>query len=184
MLAVAEIKAAIEALPPAGWLRLDRIARALCRHAGFEPADLLQEAFQRVLDGSRRCPIDVGILPFLAGVMRSIASDWAKARRRWQRLQLVAPAAQLEVVMLQASDLRPGPDDQLAGEQEAARIIAALHEVFADDAIARRLVAGMLDGLEGEALRALTGLDETGFASKRRLVRRRIDKAFARERMP
>ena len=58
-----------------------------------------QEAFQRVLDGNRRCPRDIDVLRFLAGVMRSIASDWCKARRRWQRVQLVAPAAMLEALM-------------------------------------------------------------------------------------
>lgn len=183
-LTAAEIRAAIEALPPAGWLRLHKIARALCRHAGFEPGDLLQEAFHRALDGARRCPRDVDIHHFLAGVMRSIASDWCKARRRWQRVQLVAPAAMLEAVMLQARDLRPGPDDQLASEEEAARLVAALRALFADDAIAQRLLDGMLEGLEGQALRALTGLDETEFASKRRLIRRRIDKAFPKDRAP
>jgi DNA-directed RNA polymerase specialized sigma24 family protein len=183
-LATSEIKAAIEALPHAGWLRLHRIARALSRHTGIEPADLLQEAFQRALDGSRRCPGDVDVLRFLAGVMRSIASDWCKARRRWQRLQLVAPAAVLEVVMLQVRDLRPTPDDALASEQEAARAITAIRGLFADDAVALRLLEGMLDGLEGEALRSLASLSETAFASKRRHIRRRIDKAFPRDREP
>jgi DNA-directed RNA polymerase specialized sigma24 family protein len=183
-LAAAEIKLAIEALPPAGWLRLHSIARALCRHTGLEPADLLQEAFQRVLDGNRRCPRDVDVLRFLAGVMRSIASDWCKARRRWQRVQLIAPAAMLEAVMLQARDLRPGPLDQMAGEQEAARLVAALRDLFADDPTAQVMLDGMLDGLEGEALRALTELNEIEFASKRRLIRRRIDKAFPRNHEP
>jgi len=32
LLTVAEIKATIEALPCAGWLRLYKAARALCRH--------------------------------------------------------------------------------------------------------------------------------------------------------
>jgi DNA-directed RNA polymerase specialized sigma24 family protein len=183
-LAAAEIRAAIEALPTAGWLRLHKIARAFCRHAGFEPADLLQEAFRRVLDGDRRCPCNVDILHFLAGVMRSIASDWSKARRRWQRVQLVAPSAVLETVVLQAQDLRPGPLDQLASEQEATRLLVALRNLFPDDAEALALLDGMLDGLEGEALRALTGLSETQFASKRRLMRRRIDSAFSRGKKP
>ena len=133
---------------------------------------------------ARRCPGDVDVVRFLAGVMRSIASDWCKARRRWQRLQLVAPAAMLEVVMLQARDLRPTPDDALASEQEAARAISAIRDLFAEDAVALRLLEGMLDGLEGEALRSLAGLSETAFASKRRLIRRRIDKAFPRDREP
>jgi RNA polymerase sigma-70 factor (ECF subfamily) len=36
----------------------------------------------------------------------------------------------------------------------------------------------MREGIEGEELRELTELDMTGYATKRRLIRRRIDKAF------
>jgi len=36
----------------------------------------------------------------------------------------------------------------------------------------------MIEGTDGEELRALVDLDRTAFASKRRLIRRRIDKAF------
>jgi hypothetical protein len=99
-------------------------------------------------------------------------------------VQLIAPAAMLEAVMLQARDLRPGPLDQMAGEQEAARLVEALRDLFADDPTAQVMLDGMLDGLEGEALRALTELSEIEFASKRRLIRRRIDKAFPRNHEP
>lgn len=180
----AEVRVVIEALPPAGWLRLNKIARTLGRHAGIEPTDLLQEAFRRVLDGTRRCPREVDVQRFLAGVMRSIASDWSKARKRWQRLVLVAPAAMLETVVLQARDLRRDPLDRLIAEEEASRLIVALRGLFTDDAVALTLLEGMLEGLEGEALRALTGLSETEFASKRRLIRRRIDKAFPKDPSP
>jgi hypothetical protein len=116
--------------------------------------------------------------------MRSIASDWSKARKRWQRLVLVAPAAMLETVVLQARDLRRDPLDRLIAEEEASRLIVALRGLFTDDAVALTLLEGMLEGLEGEALRALTGLSETEFASKRRLIRRRIDKAFPKDPSP
>jgi hypothetical protein len=35
-----------------------------------------------------------------------------------------------------------------------------------------------MEGYEGEELRALTDLDEISFASKRKLIRRRIDKHY------
>jgi hypothetical protein len=72
----------------------------------------------------------------------------------------------------------------MAGEQEAARLVEALRDLFADDPTAQVMLDGMLDGLEGEALRALTELSEIEFASKRRLIRRRIDKAFPRNHEP
>jgi hypothetical protein len=50
--------------------------------------------------------------------------------------------------------------------------------VFADDPTAQIIVEGIMEGMDGEELRALTELDDTAFGSKRRLIRRRIDKAF------
>jgi hypothetical protein len=35
-----------------------------------------------------------------------------------------------------------------------------------------------MEGMDGEDLRQVTDLSKTGFASKRRLIRRRIEKAF------
>jgi RNA polymerase sigma-70 factor (ECF subfamily) len=50
--------------------------------------------------------------------------------------------------------------------------------LFPDDQQARDLLDGIMEGYEGEELRALTDLDEISFASKRRLIRRRIDKHY------
>src|SRR5947208_1833245 len=65
-------------------LRLKVIARLHARglppHIGW--ADLLQETFTRVLDGSRRQPEGVPMVAFLAGVMRSIKEQyWRQARK-------------------------------------------------------------------------------------------------------
>src|ERR1700722_9505629 len=70
-------------------LRLKAIARLHDR--GLPPpvdwSDLLQEAFTRVLDGSRRQPADVLVVTFLAGVMRSIKEQyWRKSRRGARQL--------------------------------------------------------------------------------------------------
>jgi DNA-directed RNA polymerase specialized sigma24 family protein len=181
LLAVEEIKTTIEALPRIGWLRLHKVARAFCRHTGAEPDDLLQEAFRRALDGARQCPRDVDILRFLAGVMRSIASDWSKARKRRPEVSLLAPGGVIEEVVARVRDPRPTPDDVLGGAQEADRMRRAVLDLFADDLVARALLEGIMDGRQGDDLRSRTGLSETAFASKRRLIRRRIDKAFPRE---
>lgn len=56
--------------------------------------------------------------------------------------------------------------------------------LFDDDLEAQTIAEGTMDGMEGEELRSCTGLDEKAFATKRRLVRRRIDKAFPKGRKP
>jgi hypothetical protein len=44
--------------------------------------------------------------------------------------------------------------------------------------LAQVMVEGGMEGMEGEELREVTGLTKIAFASKRRLIRRRVEKAF------
>jgi len=176
-----EVKRAISALAPADWLRLHKVARALCRNANFDAEDLLQEAFQRVLEESRQCSRTVDIVHFLVGVMRSIASDWRKARKRRPEMSLVTHTGTLQEVVVQVRDQRPTADEWLASVQEATCLKKAILDLFADDGVAQRMLEGIMDGIAGEELRSLTKLSQTQFASKRRLIRRRIDRAFPQE---
>ena len=173
-----EVKRSIAALTAADWLRLHKVARALCRDGAFQADDLLQEAFQRALDGTRHCARTLDIILFLAGVMRSIASDWRKARKRRPEMSLVTATGWLQEVVLQVRDNSCVAEEVLVSNEEAARLQQAIFALFADDAVAQRLLEGIMDGLTGAQLRSLTGLSETEFASKRRLIRRRIDKAY------
>ena len=50
--------------------------------------------------------------------------------------------------------------------------------LFNEDLQARDLVEGMMEDFTAEELRKLTELDETAYASKRRLIRRTIDKHY------
>ena len=184
LLTQVEVKRSISALTSADWLRLHKVARALCRNAGFQADDLLQEAFQRALDGTRQCTRTLDIIPFLAGVMRSIASDWRKARKRRPEMSLVTATGGVQALVLQVRDNSCVADEVLVSNEEAARLQRAIFALFADDAVAQRLLEGIMDGLAGAQLRSLTGLSETEFASKRRLIRRRIDKAYPRDWTP
>src|SRR6266545_1988062 len=71
-----EIESAIDALTPADWVRLEKIAYLIARRyahiSRVEPQDLRQEALIRALD-TRNCPTNVDIIRFLAEAMRSIA---------------------------------------------------------------------------------------------------------------
>jgi DNA-directed RNA polymerase specialized sigma24 family protein len=179
-----EVKRSISALATADWLRLHRVARALCRNRGLDADDLLQEAFQRALDGTRLCPGKVDIVHFLAGVMRSIASDWRKARKRRPEMSLVSPTGALQEVVVRVPDKGPVADEWLASCQQEAFLKKIILELFADDGVAQRMLEGIMDGKAGEELRSLSGLSATEFASKRRLIRRRVDKAFPKEWKP
>src|SRR5262245_45420892 len=160
-----ELKRSIAGLSAADWLRLHKVARAFCRGAAFDADDLLQEALQRALEGTRHCTRTLEIVPFLAGVMRSIASDWGKARKRSPAMSLVTETCRLQEVILQVRDASLVADEVLMLNEAKQGIFA----LFVDDCLAQRLLEGIMDGLAGAQLRSLTGLSETEFASKRRL---------------
>jgi len=173
-----ELEEAIRSLPVAGWVRLRKIAVMFCQRRPLEADDLLQEAFARAIDGSRRCPRTVGIVKFLAEAMHSIASDAMKTRGRHPELRAV-PLIADDGLAFDPPDCRPNAEQELGDAQETAHMKQRLLDLFADDdAVAQVMIEGMIEGTDGEELRALVDLDRTAFASKRRLIRRRIDKAF------
>lgn len=145
-------------------LRLKASARFLAR--GLAPDiywwDLLQEAFARVLNGSRRCPSDVPIDVFMTGVMRSIrAEHW---RRRWQvEVSTFLSGEQL-------SDPAPDPERALVAHQE----LEAIKNLFADDPVATHIITGLGDGLSADEIRTKYGLSSTEYDSARRRMRRAL----------
>lgn len=175
----AEIAAAIRALSPAQWARL----RAIAGHyhtlgCPMEAKDLLQEAFRRALD-ERNCPVSVDIVRFLDQAMRSIRDGELKRAKR--RPVLVSPSPAEGAPAPDAIDPAPNAEERLAAADEDGARERKRQEViglFADDLAAQVIVEGMMEGTRGEDLRALTDLDPTAYQSKRRLIRRRIEKAI------
>lgn len=176
-LSTANIEAALQALPEAGWIRLHKIASSLARTYPVEAEDLLHEAFCRALDGRRRCPSNVDLFRFFAEAMRSISSDALKAEKRHPTLYLVSDTDSEENAY-DPPDEQPSAEEALVTSQEVSRIKQAIIFLFEDDPVAQIMVEGKMEGMDGEELRALTDLDMTAFASKQKLIRRRINKAF------
>jgi DNA-directed RNA polymerase specialized sigma24 family protein len=171
------LEQAIRTLSPAGWVRLRRAAAACYPGRPQDAKDLLQEAFARTLDGSRKCPRHVDIVRFLAGAMHSISSDAAKERQRHPELQVVSLFGN-EGLTFDPPDSAPDPEQQSASNEEVTQMTQHIVPLFDDDLVAQVMVEGIMEGMEGEELRELTGLSKVGFASKRRLVRRRIEQGF------
>jgi DNA-directed RNA polymerase specialized sigma24 family protein len=174
-----EFREAVRRLSDTNWERLRRIAMALAVGRTLEGEDLMQEAMARVLDGGRPWPRNVEILPFLAGVMRSVAhGERAKIKRSSVRqpISLYSPAGDLAIDPVSTS---ASPEEAVAEDEEWSRVRQGITVMFGDDYDAQVLLEGIMEGLEGEDLRGLTGLDLKGFASKRRLIQRRLTKLKA-----
>jgi DNA-directed RNA polymerase specialized sigma24 family protein len=141
-------------------LRLKAIARVHAR--GLPPAvswdDLLQEAFARVMRGSRKKPDDVSMVAFLSGVMRSLRTEC------WRRVQR---ESQHELV---GADPAPDPERALMAWQAMHGIIL----LFADDPVASKIVIGFAEGLSPEEIRIMTGISKTEYDSARRRMRRAL----------
>ncbi len=163
-----EIAQAIETLSDANWVRLKKAAQHYARPA-VSADDLLQEAFTRALAGSRTCPEGVDVVKFLAEAMRSIAHGEQEKFRELEELDGVDGAALPASTPLET---------EIADTEQYEVILGKILCLFEDDPTAKEIVEGITAGLTAEELRELTGLDQTAYNSKRRLIRRRIDKRF------
>lgn len=172
-----EIENAIRSLSPADWVRLDRIADRFAAGKPIPAQDLLQESLMRAIDG-RRCPARLGMVPFLAGIMRSVADGEREKAQHRVPLVMAATSEAVELHILNHTDPAGTAEDNLIAEENADQIRRAILGLFDDDPTARDIVEGMMEEWSPEELRELSGLDQTAYDSKRRLIRRRIDKQY------
>jgi hypothetical protein len=152
----AEVSQAIRYLSTEQKTLLVKIAKAYVWKTSYGYEDLIQEAFARVLEGKRVWPRNLPIVVFLRGVMRSIASDWPPERHD--------EAVQVEEI---------GYVNHAAAARIDAQKMLAL---FADDPIAQKIFVAMLEGAKGEELRAVSGLAQKDYETKRTKMRRRLEK--------
>jgi DNA-directed RNA polymerase specialized sigma24 family protein len=151
-----EVSQAIRELSTEQKTLLVKIAKAYVWKTSYGYEDLIQEAFARVLEGKRAWPRNLPIVVFLRGVMRSIASDWPPERHD--------TAVRVDEI-------------GYVNHSAAARIDAQkMLTLFDDDPIAQKIFVAMLEGARGEELRALSGLAQKDYETKRTKMRRRLEK--------
>lgn len=163
-----EVAIAFAALGQADYARLGQMARLRARGLrGVDWQDLLHEAVQRSLDGTRRWPTKIPFLVFLRETIRSLASEAWRVQARERHLGMNEDGED------EASAI---PDDGAGPERNAiARDLAArLRALFAGDSVA----LGILDGVAlGEApgeTEARLSISHIDYESTRRRIRRRI----------
>ena len=158
----AEATTAVRSLSTADKTALMKIARLYAKKTPYDHEDLLQEALCRVLSGVRAWPRHVAALPFLWGVVRSIAWEW--------RTQAVEAAPE-------ETD-SGGAERRAIASLDVAKVLA----LFDDDPLAQAFVRGMMDGARGQVLQELSGLDKTDYESKAHQDQTPYREAFAMTR--
>jgi hypothetical protein len=176
VLSVDEITASIRNLSDVEQLRFKRASQYLGRAGARQPADLRHEAIRRAIAGSRKCPRSLPVVAFLIGTMRSIANADRKAIKRTLNSSNLTESS--SATILDAVDQRISPEEAMLRDNEINEMKASVLILFEDDAIARDIVEGKFAGMEGKDIQELVGLSAKELATKNRLIRRRIDKAF------
>jgi hypothetical protein len=179
-----EIVGMIRALTDAQWIRLRKASAYFAWVYDLSADDLLQEAFCRALAGGRQCPIEVDVIRFLVQAMRSIANgEGDKIENQIDTVPVVQPGAPASGA-IDLKDSTDTPEEAMTARETTETTRQAFLGLFPDDPQARDLADGILAGYQGEELRALTDLTEKSFASKRRFMRRTIDKHYPEGKKP
>ena len=173
-----EIESAILAFTPDELLRLHKVSWSYALRYRFEAEDLLQEAIARTLDGSRKCPVNISAVKFLAEAMRSIAHGESEKMENRVVIVPLASTDDPEGEVRDPPDPTPSIEQNLINEESAAILHDSILSLFEEGTPARDMVEGMMDDWTTEELREVMGLDQTAYASTRRLIRRRLNKAY------
>lgn len=143
-----------------------------------EPEELVQEALCRAIAGTRKCPRGISVARFVAEAIRSIAHDELHKVEN-QRDEVSVHDDTIENPdAITPRELGPTAEERMISNEQIRGTENRLLDLFDGDDEAQLIVLGMLTGTEGAELREATGLDQTGFNSKRRYVRRRINNAI------
>jgi DNA-directed RNA polymerase specialized sigma24 family protein len=158
----AEIDSAIKFLTVAEKTKIMKIAAQYAKMTPHEAEDLYHEACVRAMEGKRTWPRGLPATKFFWGVMRSVAWEWKR---------------------------KDEPLDENIGDKgaEERRLLDRNHAVkimdaFDDDPIAQKILVAIVVGARGEELLKLSGLSPTDYASKRKKIRRRIEKVEAEKK--
>jgi DNA-directed RNA polymerase specialized sigma24 family protein len=170
-LPVAEVRRRLTQIARADIVRLNWLARLYAAKLGRDATDeLLDEAITRALEGRRPWPADVAIVAFLAGVMKSIASEWrGKAERDPLRRNTV-----------EIDDAVPGLPTDESHEAEAAIhiLIAHISARLSDEPLLRGLFELRLNDRSPAQIQAALSLDANAFDRAMRGLKQRLLEIF------
>jgi hypothetical protein len=174
---VDELRLAIATLSAADLGRLKQAAKVFSGISGIMEDDLIQDSYTRVLEGRRTCGRTVGLVPFLCGVMKSIASQETEARK--VGLRPVTVLKNGEAVLPDGKADTVSPEQAAAAAIDDRPLLARVHAAIAGDEKLELLLEGIYDQMRGAELQDLLGVDEKGLAALRKKLKRRLQEASA-----
>lgn len=170
-----EVRTLVRGLAQSDYDKIEKVAKWFAPRCRMQPEDLSQEAFKRLLAGTRRLPRGADVLPVIAGIIKSIASQEVEAIRSGFRD--VRPAPDGSDGRDQA-DPAPSPERLVASARDDRAVLEAISRMIEDDEQLQLLVEGICDGMRGGELEQLIQVDTKGLAAVRKRLSRRLQAAF------
>ena len=159
-----ELEGLIFGLTHTDILRLRKIANTYTGGHSLEADDLINEAVDRILSGSRKsCPADVSAVTFIANAMRSIASG----ERDKNKVRLAY--AEKEEAVQNTEQL--SPEEKIV---EADRL-KELEAIFEDDEDILLLIYHLQDDSTPSEIQIAEGWSKTQYDTVRRRLRRKLN---------
>ena len=191
-----EIIQAIEALTPEDTERLEQVAKNRIVRIGRRAAnlrtekDLFQEAVKRILEGQRKwCPQNLKFVPFLVGVLWSIASEWSGHRKRnIDSPEYAAAESQITKEDEESNPLSPfavlkAPTPNIEEQLVDAEIVAdrkaladAIEKHFEQDENASYVLMGWQEGMDGPTIQKVFGFSDDNYRAIVRRIKRHSQK--------
>lgn len=178
-LSVDEVREAILQLGKGDAAKIRQAARWFERRCGMPADDLMQEAFVRMLGGSRRVPREPNFVAVVLQVIRSIASGEMDAIANGHREVRSIPNGTDGPEMV---DCSPSPECMVLSAHDGGKILTTIDHLIEDDEQLQLLVEGLCDGMMGEELEQLLEVDTKGLATIRKRLKRRLLSAFPKGR--
>ncbi|PKP68477.1 MAG: hypothetical protein CVT82_15170 [Alphaproteobacteria bacterium HGW-Alphaproteobacteria-4] len=173
---VSQVSSEMRGMSVGDHARLRKVAM-YCATGDLSADDLLQEAFCRALAGTRRCPRKVDVVRFLAEAIRSLAHGEREKLAALPKTERIDPNPVTGPAVDPPSD-RPDAEERLLIEEKNRKILGGILGIFEDDPVATLIIEGIMDELSVDDMLELTGISKTAYDTKRKLIRRRVDKAY------
>lgn len=168
-----EFLEAFEGLSGADALRLEKMARNRAKVLkGADWQDVFQESIRRCLAGTRPWPKNVALVPFLGGVMRSVAEEMKERQKREPMDQSVRQRPD-DGEHPDLFEGLPSPDPGPAERADSAEEFAEVEALFADDEEAWLVATARAEGFDPAEIQSAFDLSATQYASILKRIRRK-----------
>ncbi len=176
-----EITEVIQNLSPADRARLLSTAGYYSAKARLMPEELLQMALVKAFQGKRLCPSNVAPVTFFRGVMKSLANNEYKKRKRRIEAGFVEITNDNVNLVDNFTDPSPPPDEALILSSEETQFYDSIEEAFINDEKGHMVLLGIFDGLKGRELCDAAGVSKSELVTIHKRIKRKSAKLKSKE---